>query len=125
MLPKTLVWFHAFSNSMGFVSNWKAGTYFGFVTQLCLACGLPLRAAPGHDRPLGVERHFVSTCCKGRRRYAVAIILIIVAIISPTPDPMTFFTLAIPMLAIFEGSIWLVWLIERRRRKQAESGAGD
>jgi sec-independent protein translocase protein TatC len=56
------------------------------------------------------------------RRYAVAIILIIVAIISPTPDPMTFMTLAIPMLAIFEGSIWLVWLIERNRRKKELSG---
>jgi sec-independent protein translocase protein TatC len=121
ILPKTLVWFHAFSNSMGFVSNWKAGTYFGFVTQLCLACGF-LCELPLVMLVLSILNVISFELLQKTRRYAVAIILIIVAIISPTPDPMTFMTLAIPMLAIFEGSIWLVWLIERNRRKKELSG---
>ncbi len=121
ILPKTLVWFHAFSKSMGFVSNWKAATYFGFVTQLCLACGF-LCELPLVMIVLSVLNFISFQLLQKTRRYAVAIILIIVAIISPTPDPMTFMTLAIPMLAIFEGSIWLVWLIERKRRNKVESG---
>jgi Tat protein translocase TatC len=121
ILPKTLVWFHAFSASMGFSSNWKAGTYFSFVTQLCLACGF-LCELPLVMIVLSVLNVISFELLQKTRRYAVAIILIIVAIISPTPDPMTFMTLAIPMLAIFEGSIWLVWLIERNRRKKELSG---
>jgi sec-independent protein translocase protein TatC len=125
ILPKTLVWFHAFGDDMGFVATWKAGTYFSFVTQLCLACGL-LCELPLVMIVLSVLNVISFELLQRTRRYAVAMILIIVAIISPTPDPMTFITLAIPMLAIFEGSIWLVWLIERNRRKQAEAGgAGD
>jgi sec-independent protein translocase protein TatC len=121
ILPKTLVWFHAFGDDMGFVTTWKAGTYFSFVTQLCLACGL-LCELPLVMIVLSVLNVISFELLQKSRRYAVAIILVIVAIISPTPDPMTFITLAIPMLAIFEGSIWLVWLIERNRRKKAEAG---
>jgi sec-independent protein translocase protein TatC len=121
ILPKTLVWFHAFGDDMGFVATWKAGTYFSFVTQLCLACGL-LCELPLVMIVLSVLNVISFDLLQRTRRYAIAIILIIVAIISPTPDPMTFITLAIPMLAIFEGSIWLVWLIERNRRKKELSG---
>ena len=121
ILPKTLVWFDHFGRSMGFASNWKAGTYFSFVTQLCLACGglceLPLVMVV-----LSMLNVISFSMLQSTRRYAVAIILVIVAIIAPTPDPITFFTLAVPMLAIFEGSIWLVWLIERNRRKNEMSG---
>lgn len=121
ILPKTLVWFHAFGDDMGFEATWKAGTYFSFVTQLCLACGL-LCELPLIMVVLSVLNVISFGLLQKSRRYAVAIILVIVAIISPTPDPMTFLTLAIPMLAIFEGSIWLVWLIERNRRNKVESG---
>jgi sec-independent protein translocase protein TatC len=121
ILPKTLVWFHAFGDDMGFETTWKAGTYFGFVTQLCLACGL-LCELPLVMVVLSVLNVLSFGLLQKTRRYAVAIILVIVAIISPTPDPMTFITLAIPMLAIFEGSIWLVWLIERNRKKKELTG---
>jgi sec-independent protein translocase protein TatC len=49
------------------------------------------------------------------RAYAIVIIGIVIAIVSPTPDPMTFITLAIPVMAMYEGCIWIVWLIERRK----------
>jgi sec-independent protein translocase protein TatC len=119
ILPKTLLWFHRFNEDLGFVANWKAGTYFGFVTHLCLACGF-LCELPLIMIVLSLLNIISFDLLKRTRRYAVAIILILVAIISPTPDPMTFITLAIPMLAIFEGSIWLVWLIERKRQNNPE-----
>jgi sec-independent protein translocase protein TatC len=55
------------------------------------------------------------------RTYAITAILILVAILSPTPDPMTFITLALPVLAIYELCIWIVWLMDRRR-VQSEAG---
>ena len=121
ILPKTLTWFHDFAQSMGFDSTWKAASYFSFATQLCLACGL-LCELPLVMVVLSVLNVISFGMLQATRKYAVAIILVIVAIIAPTPDPITFFTLAIPMLTIFEGSIWLVWLIERNRRKKEMSG---
>ena len=117
ILPKTLVWFHQFGESMNFVSNWKAGTYFSFVTQLCLACGL-LCELPLLMVILSMLNILSFQMLQATRRYTVAIILVVVAIIAPTPDPITFLTLALPMLLIFEGSIWLVWLIERKKRAE-------
>lgn len=118
ILPKTLVWFHDFGSSMGFIANWKAGTYFSFVTQLCIACGL-LCELPLIMVVLSVLNVISFALLQNTRRHAIAVILVLVAIIAPTPDPITFITLAIPMLLIFEGSIWIVWLIERRRLRQS------
>ena len=56
---------------------------------------------------------------RNTRAYAYTLILILVAIISPTPDPMTFIVMSLPVLAIYEICIWLVWFMERRRRAEA------
>ena len=39
------------------------------------------------------------------------------AIIAPSPDPMMLITLAVPTIALYEGCIWIVWLIDRRKQK--------
>jgi sec-independent protein translocase protein TatC len=57
------------------------------------------------------------------RPYAVTLIMILVAVVSPTPDPFTFFALSVPGIAIYELCIWLVWLMERRKRNKEISDA--
>ena len=52
------------------------------------------------------------------RVYAIVIILALAAFIAPTPDPMTFLMLGIPIIVLYEICIWIAWLLERRRRKQ-------
>jgi sec-independent protein translocase protein TatC len=47
--------------------------------------------------------------------------MVLVAVISPTPDPLTFVALATPVVAIYEICIWLVWFMDRRRA-QEEAG---
>jgi Sec-independent protein secretion pathway component TatC len=42
-----------------------------------------------------------------------------VAILSPTPDPGTFLALATPVVALYEACIWIVWLMDRRRAREA------
>ncbi|MBM3226832.1 MAG: twin-arginine translocase subunit TatC, partial [Candidatus Tectomicrobia bacterium] len=49
------------------------------------------------------------------RRYAVLLGAIITAIITPTPDAFTMGTLLLPMLGLYEISIVLMRLAERRR----------
>jgi sec-independent protein translocase protein TatC len=53
------------------------------------------------------------------RPYAVTVILILAAVVAPTPDPITFVTLAVPIICLYEICIWVVWLIDRNRKKAA------
>ena len=53
------------------------------------------------------------------RSYAITGILILSAIIAPTPDPMTFLSLGAPVILLYEACIWIVWLMDRRKKKRA------
>jgi sec-independent protein translocase protein TatC len=46
-----------------------------------------------------------------------------IALALPGPDPVTTFLELLPMWILFEGSIWLAWLVERRRRRLVPSSA--
>lgn len=56
----------------------------------------------------------------GARRYAIVIIVIVAAVITPSGDPVTLFVLAVPMYLLYEVSILIGWLVARRRRKTAD-----
>ncbi len=53
-------------------------------------------------------------------RYAVVIILIISALLTPTPDPYNLMIFALPMLALYFGSIGIVWLFGKPRQTDEE-----
>ena len=56
-------------------------------------------------------------------RYAVVIIVIVVAVITPSGDPISLLALAIPMYALYEFSILYGWLRKRKLAKNADSYA--
>ncbi len=55
---------------------------------------------------------------RNTRRYAIVIILIISAIITPTPDAITMGVVAIPLLLLYEVGILVAAGVERRRAKK-------
>jgi sec-independent protein translocase protein TatC len=55
---------------------------------------------------------------RGSRRYAIVIILIIAAIVTPTPDMMTMLVVAFPLFLLYELSIFISAYIERKRNKE-------
>ncbi len=61
------------------------------------------------------------------RRYAVLVLAIVAAVATPSPDPVTMLLALGPLLALFEGSILLASLADRRREKRAaeEPELGD
>ncbi|MEI6564473.1 MAG: twin-arginine translocase subunit TatC [bacterium] len=90
-------------------------SYIGFVLKLMLSFGLTFELPMvllilGH---LGVVS---STQLRDKRRYAIVIILILAAIITPTQDPFSQLILAVPLIALYELCIWMIWLKERQRR---------
>lgn len=52
------------------------------------------------------------------RRYAVVIILVIAAIVTPTPDMMTMIVVAIPLFILYEVSILVAVRVEKRKIKE-------
>jgi sec-independent protein translocase protein TatC len=55
---------------------------------------------------------------RSSRRYAVVIILIIAAVVTPTPDMMTMCVVAMPLFLLYELSIFVSAYIERKKNKE-------
>ena len=54
------------------------------------------------------------------RRYAIVIILIIAAVVTPTPDMLTMTVVSIPLFVLYEVSIVVAGLVEKRKIKRHE-----
>lgn len=54
---------------------------------------------------------------RASRRYATVIILIIAAIVTPTPDILTMLTVAAPLFLLYEASIFVSAYIEKKKKK--------
>ena len=58
-------------------------------------------------------------------RYAIVLILIIAAVLTPTPDPYNQMVFAIPMLGLYLLSIGIVWIFGKPRQTDEEYEAGS
>jgi sec-independent protein translocase protein TatC len=58
-----------------------------------------------------------------RQRRMGYLITAAIALALPGPDPVTTFLELLPMWILFEGSIWLAWLFERRQAKASPASA--
>jgi sec-independent protein translocase protein TatC len=89
--------------------------------------GLKLEALPGTGDYLALVMQFILAFgisflqCVGARRYAIVGIFIIAAVATP-PDVVSQLLLAVPLLALYEGTLVFMWFTEKRdaRDKAAE-----
>ena len=93
------------------VDYFTVTSYTGFVLKLLLSFGLMFELPMvllilGH---LGIIN---ARQLRAKRRYAVIIILILTAIITPTQDPFSQLILAGPLIALYELCIWIMWVRE-------------
>jgi sec-independent protein translocase protein TatC len=118
ILPKTLLFFANYNKRMGVESLWTLDDYVSFCVWLIigfgLLCQLPIVMIVLAFIGIVNYKILAST-----RAYALVAILILSAIIAPTPDPITLFTLGAPIILLYESCIWIVWLMERRKKKLA------
>jgi sec-independent protein translocase protein TatC len=99
----------------------KVSDYLDLVTTLLLAFGLCFQL-PVILALLGMAGIVSSSFLASGRRYAIVAVFLVAAILTP-PDPFSMMSLAIPGVLLYEISIWCVWLIERRRKR--EDAAAD
>jgi sec-independent protein translocase protein TatC len=88
--------------------------YYGFVTTTLLVMGVvfELPVLLGVLAWLGLVR---AEFLRRYRRHAIVVILIIAAVLTPTPDPVNQLIFAFPLWVLYEVGIGVVRLIERRR----------
>ncbi|HEY0600049.1 twin-arginine translocase subunit TatC [Brevundimonas sp.] len=92
----------------------KVSDYLNLVTALLLAFGLCFQL-PVVMTLLGLAGIISSKVMAEGRRYAIVGVVVVAAIVTP-PDPISQLMLAIPLVLLYEISIWCVRLIELRRR---------
>jgi sec-independent protein translocase protein TatC len=116
ILPKTLLFFSNYNKKMGIESLWTWDDYVSFCVWLIigfgLLCQLPIVIVVLAFVGVVNYKFLAKT-----RAYAIVAILILSAIIAPTPDPITLFTLGAPIIILYEGCIWIVWLMDRNKKK--------
>jgi sec-independent protein translocase protein TatC len=94
----------------------KVGEYIGFVMTLIFAFGLCFEL-PVLLSLLARVGLATSEGLKSKRRYAIVIVFLVAAIVTP-PDVFSQVSLALPILALYEISIILAKMIEKKRAKE-------
>ena len=91
----------------------RVSEYVTLVMQLVFAFGLCFQMPVLLTR-VGI---ITSDTLKQKRRYAIVIVFIVAAVVTP-PDPISQCTLALPLLVLYEASVWLSVMVERSRDKR-------
>ena len=97
----------------------KVSEYLNLVTALVLAFGLCFQL-PVVMTLLGLAGLITSKFMSEGRRYAIVGVVVLAAIVTP-PDPISQLMLAVPLVILYEISIWCVRLIELRRKKDEDA----
>lgn len=93
----------------------KISEYLSLVTALLLAFGLCFQL-PIIMTLLGLAGIVSSKMMAEGRRYAIVAVVVVAAVVTP-PDPISQIMLAVPLVLLYEISIWCVRIIEMRRKK--------
>jgi len=92
---------------------WEAAGYIGFVVRLLLAFGVAFQV-PVLVVLLGIAGLISSGQLRAGRRYVITGLFVLAMVLTP-PDPFTMVLMALPLVVLFEATIWLIWGIEKSR----------
>lgn len=121
-LPKAIEFLIDIGGSDNFVTQFRPMPYFQLVTYMMLAFGV------GFEFPvllvfLQLVGIVTPSTLRKYRRYAIVVIVTIVAILTPSGDPYSLMILSVPMYLFYEISIIIGAVVRRRRRRNRAASA--
>lgn len=118
IVPMSVNFLATFSVSSVVKNQFNIASYISMVKTAVIASGLYFE--------LPIILYFLTklglvtpTFLRTYRKYAIVIVLIIAAIVTP-PDVVSQITVAIPMLIIYEASIWISAIVVRNKKRDEQ-----
>jgi sec-independent protein translocase protein TatC len=116
VLPQALAFFFADAQAMNWQPTWTVREYYSFTTQIIIAFGLAF------ELPLVVLvlvklGILDAPTLKRTRTFALVVIFIVAAIITPTSDILTLALMGGPMYLLYELCIVIASIMAKRERK--------
>ncbi|HEV7332096.1 MAG TPA: twin-arginine translocase subunit TatC [Flavisolibacter sp.] len=115
--PYTLNFFGSFQLDENIENRWTIASYFDTMIPLILGTGLAFQL-PLLMILLAKIGVVSGSFLRKQRKYAIVIILIVAAVITPGPDVISQMTVAVPLYLLFEISIVLTRRIEKREQEE-------
>lgn len=115
VLPKALLFFDQFAESLGARQMWELSEYITFSTRFILVFGISFEL-PVIVMAL-VKLDFLNyKLMKSTWRHALVAITLFAAIITPTPDVLTLMMMSGPLYVLYAICVWLAYILEKKDR---------
>lgn len=123
LAPLSIHFLNTYQVSPDVVNQINIRSYIGTLTSICLATGLvfELPIITFFLTKIGV---ITPTFMKKYRKHAIVVIFIIAAIITP-PDVFSQMLVCIPLLALYEVSIWIAKRVQTKKDKEHDEFMTD
>ena len=102
-------------------NNFSINYYFNFITMLMLGSGV-IFELPVLVFILSTIGLLTPAFLRHYRRYAIVVILFLSAIITP-PDPVSLIIMSIPLWGLYEFSIGVSWLVNKRKNQLEDASS--